>query len=493
MAPRRKTTAAPDVDVLIVGAGFSGLGLAVRLKTAGRERFLIIEKGDDVGGTWRDNTYPGCACDIPSHLYSLSFEPKSDWTRLYPPQPELFDYLQKVARKHGLYEHIRLKTRMEKAAWDEAAGLWRVTTGQGDEITAKVLVSGVGALHIPSIPKLKGIEKFKGAAFHSAQWRHDVDLTGKRVAVIGTGASAIQFVPQIAPQVEKLTLFQRTAPWVLPKIDGPIGPIQQFLFRHVPGYRVAFRALIYWINEARALALVNNSRMIRIGEWYARRFIAKHIPDPALRAKVTPSYKMGCKRVLLANDYYPALARPNVEVVIDGVAEVKANSIVGQDGVERPVDAIIYGTGFDVTDSLKHLPITGRNGLAITDAWKDGVRGYYGITVSGFPNYFMLLGPNTGLGHNSQIVMIEAQINYVMSALEKLDAGKIRALDLKPQVLEVHDRQIQDKLKASVWQQGGCMSWYQDATGRNVTLWPGFTFDYVKQTKAVNLDEYEAA
>jgi cation diffusion facilitator CzcD-associated flavoprotein CzcO len=491
MAARKKTAA--DVDVLIVGAGFSGLGLAVRLKQAGRNNFLIIEKGDEVGGTWRDNTYPGCACDIPSHLYSLSFEPKADWSRLYPPQPELYDYLKDIARRHGLYDHLRLKTRMEKAVWDEAAGFWRLTTDKGEEITARALVSGVGALHIPSVPKLKGIEKFKGAAFHSAQWRHDYDLTGKRVAVIGTGASAIQFVPQIAPQVEKLTLFQRTAPWVLPKIDGPIGPVQQFLFKNLPGYRVAFRALIYWINEARALALVNNSRAIRIGEWYARRFIGKHIADPVLREKVTPNYRMGCKRVLLANDYYPALARPNVEVVTEGVAEVKANAIVDAAGIEHPVDAIIYGTGFDVTDSLKNLPITGRQGLTIAEAWKDGAHGYYGITVSGFPNFFIMLGPNTGLGHNSQIVMIEGQISYVLSALEKMDAGKLRSLDLKPQVLAAHDRAVQDRLKDSVWQKGGCMSWYQDATGRNVTLWPGFTFDYVRQTREVKMDEYEAA
>ena len=495
--PRRKTAATKaataDVDVLIVGAGFSGLGLGARLKEARRNSFLIIEKADEVGGTWRDNTYPGCACDIPSHLYSLSYEPKADWSRLYPPQPELLDYLKGVARKHGLYGHLRLKTRMENAEWDEAAGLWRVTTDAGDTISAHVLVSGIGALHIPQIPHLKGIERFKGAAFHSAQWRHDVDLTGKNVAVIGTGASAIQFVPQIAPKVGKLTLFQRTPPWVLPKIDGPIGPIQQFLFKHLPGYRKAFRALIYWINEARALALVNNSKAIRIGEQVAKRHIAKAIKDPELRAKVTPDYRMGCKRVLLANDYYPALARPNVEVATDGIAEVRAHSIVGNDGVERPVDAIIYGTGFDVTDSLSRLPIKGRGGVMIRDAWKDGVRGYYGITVSGFPNFFMLLGPNTGLGHNSQIVMIEGQINYVLSALAKMKAKKLRALDLKPQVLDAHDRAVQEKLQASVWQKGGCVSWYQDAKGRNVTLWPGFTFDYVAKTRDVKLDEYEAA
>jgi cation diffusion facilitator CzcD-associated flavoprotein CzcO len=495
MAARKKTAkvAAADVEVLIVGAGFSGLGLAIRLKQAGRDNFLIIEKADEVGGTWRDNTYPGCACDIPSHLYSLSFEPKADWSRLYPPQPELLDYLTRLARKHDLYRHIRLNTKMETAAWDEAAGFWRLVTDRGDEITARVLVSAIGALHIPAIPKLKGIERFKGAAFHSAQWRHDVDLTGKRVAVIGTGASAIQFVPQIAPKVGALTLFQRTPPWVLPKIDGPIGPAQQFLFRRLPGYRRAFRALIYWINEARALALVNNSKAIQIGEAYARRVIAKHIKDPELRARVTPNYRMGCKRVLLANDYYPALARPNVEVVTDGVAEVKAKSIVDAAGVEHPVDAIIYGTGFDVTDSLKNLPITGRAGVSLREAWKDGARGYYGITVSGFPNYFMLLGPNTGLGHNSQIVMIEGQINYVLSALKKLDAGKLRAIDLKPQVLDAHDRRIQARLQNSVWQKGGCVSWYLDSTGRNVTLWPGFTFDYVAKTRNVKLEEYEAA
>ncbi len=483
----------PDVDVLIVGAGFSGLGLGVRLKQAGRDSFLIIEKADEVGGTWRDNTYPGCACDIPSHLYSLSFEPKADWSRLYPPQPELFGYLKGVAERHGLYDHIRLKTKMDKAEWDEKAGVWRLTTDAGDEITARVLVSAIGALHIPQVPKLKGIEKFKGAAFHSAQWRHDVDLTGKKVAVIGTGASAIQFVPQVAPQAESLTLFQRTPPWVLPKIDGPIGPVQQWLFKHVPGYRRAFRALIYWINEARALALVNNSTMLRAGEAIARRHIEKQIADPALRAKVTPNYRMGCKRVLLANDYYSALARENVEVITGGVAEVKAGSIVDTAGAEHPADVIIYGTGFDVTDSMANLPLTGKDGLRLKQAWKDGARGYFGITVSGFPNFFIMLGPNTGLGHNSQIVMIEGQINYVMSALKKMDAGKLRALDLKPQVLERHDAAVQARLQNSVWQKGGCVSWYQDETGRNVTLWPGFTFDYVRKTRDVKLDEYEAA
>ena len=480
----------PDIDVLIVGSGFSGLCLAARLRQAHQDSFLIIEKGSEVGGTWRDNRYPGCACDIPSHLYSLSFAPRSDWTRMYPTQPELLNYLRDLANAYELQPRIRFNTEMRSAEWDEASACWRVITSTGTTITARILVSAIGALHVPAHPKISGIETFKGDVFHSAEWRADVDLAGKRVAVVGTGASAAQFIPEIAPNAGKLYVFQRTPPWVMPKLDRVIGKTEQMLFRFLPGYRLAFRAFLYWFYELRALALNGHTKLLRKAEAISRRHLARQIGNPKLRAKLTPFYRMGCKRILISNDFYPTLTRPNVELVTEGISEISGNEIVTADNRRHTIDVLIYGTGFAVTDSLRNLSITGRGGLTLKHAWQKEVPSYYGICVSGFPNLFMLLGPNTGLGHNSVVIMIEAQVNYIMRCLRLMQRKGLDVIEVKREAQTSFFKRIQEQLQPTVWQSGGCRSWYQDENGQNVSIWPGFTFDYRWQTRRVILKDF---
>ncbi|SFW68428.1 flavin-containing monooxygenase [Amycolatopsis australiensis] len=477
-----------ETGVVIVGTGFSGLGMAIQLRKEGRDDFVILEKAHDVGGTWRDNSYPGCACDIPSHMYSFSFEQNPDWSRAYSPQPEIWRYMREVADKYDLRRFIRFGQEMTGARWDADENRWHVATRGGDEFAGHALVAGVGALHLPMIPDLPGIDEFAGPAFHSAQWRHDVDLTGKKVAVIGTGASAIQFVPKIAPDVEELTLFQRTPPWVMPKADHEMSGRTRALFRAFPLAQRAYRDLLYWLLEARAIGFNGQSWVMKLGQRLAKRNIDRAIKDPALRRKVTPDYTMGCKRVLISNDYYPALARDNVEVVTDGVREVREHSVVDAAGVEHEADVIIYGTGFHVTDAFDELEIVGRDGRNLAKEWAtEGMRTHLGITVAGFPNLFFLLGPNTGLGHNSVVFMIEAQISYVAEAL-RLARGK--AIEPKPEVQERFNTEIQRKLAKGIWTRGGCKSWYLDAKGVNRTIWPGFTWRYWLDTRRVRREDF---
>ncbi|MEU0529285.1 flavin-containing monooxygenase [Amycolatopsis tolypomycina] len=478
--------------VVIVGTGFSGLGQAIQLEKAGIRDYVILEKATEVGGTWRDNSYPGCACDVQSHMYSFSYEQNPGWSRSFSPQPEIFDYLKGVADKYRLREKIRFGVELTGAHWDERARRWTATTKDGREFVAQFLVSGVGGLHIPQVPELPGIAEFKGQTWHSAQWNHEYDLRGKKVAVVGTGASAVQFVPKIAPDVAELTLFQRTPPWIMPKPDHAMPSWAQTLFKRVPGTQRLYRNALYWLLEARAIGFNGHPAIMKAGELIAKRNIAKGIKDPALRKKVTPDYTMGCKRVLISNDYYPALARPNVDVVTEGVKEVKAHSIVDSAGVEHEVDAIIYGTGFKVTDALEYLDITGVDGRDLAKEWAtEGMRTHKGITVSGFPNLFFLLGPNTALGHNSVVFMIESQSRYVVDAIKLADSRGAAALDVRPGVQDEFQREIQDKLVKGVWTQGGCKSWYLDAQGVNRTIWPGFTWRYWLQTRKVDPADYE--
>jgi len=480
---------AAATDVLIVGTGFAGLAMAIRLREARFSDLLIIEKAPDVGGTWRDNTYPGCACDVPSHLYSLSFAQKADWSRMYPRQPELLAYTRGVVEDYKLRPNIRFNTELVAAAWDEADSLWRVTTTTG-VITARVLISGMGGLHIPAMPKLPGLETFEGRSFHSAQWDHGYDLTGKRVAVIGTGASAIQFVPQIAPKVARLDVFQRTPAWVIPKPDRPFSNIEKALFKFPP-YRAAFRKYLFYIHELRVLAFLGNQRALILGGKLAQGHLEKQVADPALRAKLTPDYKIGCKRIMLSNDYYPALQRPNVKLFTNGIMRIKPRSIVDSTGTERAIDAIIFGTGFEVTTAYKHTSIKGINGQELGALWdRTGMRAFNGIAVSGFPNYFMLLGPNTALGHNSVVIMIEAQVNYIVDALKKLRQRGARALDVAPAVQDRFAASIENRLKGTVWQDGGCDSWYKDAHGKVTTIWPGSAGSYQNSVKTADLQDY---
>ncbi|GAA0516015.1 4-hydroxyacetophenone monooxygenase [Saccharopolyspora subtropica] len=477
-------------SVVIVGSGFAGLGMAIKLKQAGIDDFIVLEKAADLGGTWRDNTYPGCACDVPSLMYSFSFEQNPAWSRVFAEQQEISDYLQHCADKYGVRDHIHYGVRFTGAEYDEDTATWRVATADGAEYVGRALVSGIGALHIPSYPELPGLERFEGEVFHSAEWNHDFDLTGKRVAVIGTGASAIQFVPRIARQVEQLHLFQRTPPWIQPKPDRPIPESVQRWFRRVPLAQRAARAALYWGLEARYIAVFNR-RLGKIAETLSKRHIRKVIKDPQLRAAVTPDYAIGCKRILLSSDYYPTLNRSNVDLVTSGVTEVRERSVVTGDGREHPVDAIIFGTGFHVTDGFAHLDITGRDGRKLQDAWRNGMEAYLGIVVSGFPNLFFLLGPNTGLGHNSVVFMIESQINYVLSCLKPICRGDIAQVDVRQPVQDAYNAEIQAKLTHAVWSVGGCRSWYLDENGVNRTIWPGFTWKYWLRTRKANPADFE--
>ena len=478
----------PDHEVIVVGTGFAGLGMAIKLMEAGVD-FLVLEQADSIGGTWRENTYPGCACDVQSHLYSFSFAPNAEWTRMFAPQPEIRAYLERCADDFAVRGDIRLGARVTHAEWDEIAGVWRVEVNGEETVTARVLVPALGALSRPAIPEIPGRERFAGTAFHSAEWDHDYDFAGKRVAVIGTGASAIQFVPQIAKAAAHVDLYQRTPPWIVPKPDRPITRAERRLFRAVPAAQRLYRRAIYWALESRVLGFVVHPRLMKGAELYAKHHIRKQISDPELRRKVTPDYTIGCKRVLISDDYYPALARPHVDVITDDVAEITERGVVTGDGVERPVDAIVYGTGFRVQELLTPLTVVGRDGTDLNETWATGgLQAYKGTAVAGFPNLFLLLGPNTGLGHSSMVYMAEAQIAYVLDALRTMRGP----MEVTAEAQAAYNEEIQLKLGDAVWANGGCRSWYLDAGGRNTTLWPGFTFQFRRATARFDAESYRA-
>jgi cation diffusion facilitator CzcD-associated flavoprotein CzcO len=476
------------VQVAIVGGGFGGLGTAIRLRQEGIDDFVILERAADVGGTWRDNTYPGCACDVESHLYSLSFARNPEWTHRFSRQPEIWAYLQRLAREHDLLPRIRFRSEVRGAAWDGGERAWRIDTSQG-AMTASALVLATGPLSEPALPAIPGLERFQGRVFHSARWDHACDLTGRRVAVIGTGASAIQFVPAIQPRVARLHLFQRTPAWVLPRFDRPIRAWQKAVYRRVPAVQAALRLIIYMGRELSVLLFRHPAAMRRL-QMIARRHIASAIPDPGLRAKLTPAYTMGCKRILLSDDYYPALARPNVEVVTEAIAEVRERSLVTADGVEREVDAVILGTGFRPTDPPLAAHLRGREGRTLREVWAGSPRAHLGTTVAGFPNLFLLLGPNTGLGHSSVVYMCEGQIEHVVGALRHMRRHGLDVLEPRPEAQEAFVSALDRRMRGTVWLAGGCASWYLDRTGRNSTLWPDFSFRYRARVARFRPEEY---
>jgi cation diffusion facilitator CzcD-associated flavoprotein CzcO len=481
-------------DVIVIGTGFAGLGMAIRCKQAGEHDFAVLEKAESVGGTWRENTYPGCACDVQSHLYSFSFEPNPRWSRMFATQPEIRDYLEHCTDKYGVREHIRFGAEVTAARYDEATARWHVEVNGGESrYTARVVVAGFGPLSRPEFPAIDGVEDFQGDCFHSAQWDPNVELSGKRVAVVGTGASAIQFVPEIAGEVKQLKLFQRTPPWVLPKPDRPTTPIERLLFRRFPALQRAYRDLIYWRLETRVLGFTLHPRVMKGAELLGKLHIRRAIKDPALREAVTPDYTIGCKRILMSNDYYRTLARDNVEVLTGGVSRVTARGVVDARGREHEVDAIIYGTGFNVHDPLGSLRITGRGGAELGARWREqGLEAYLGTTIAGFPNLFVLVGPNTGLGHNSIVYMIESQVHYVLEAMRTMRERELAAIDVKREVQARFNDDLQDQLAGSVWS-SGCSSWYLDASGKNRTLWPGFTFKFRQATHGFDAQDYELA
>jgi len=476
--------------VAIVGAGFSGLGMAIQLKKSGEHDFVVLEEAQDVGGTWRENTYPGCACDIPSYLYSYSFEPNPRWTRQYPKQQEIWDYLRHCTNKYGIAPHIRYGTRMAGAEFDDDAKLWRLYTEEGELVRARFVVSAMGPLHQPAIPDIAGMDRFRGRMFHSANWDHGYDLTGKRVAVIGTGASAIQFVPRIAKKAARVEVFQRTAPWVVPKLDRRISRFERTAYRLFPPLQRVRRNVIYWLHEVRVLGMVFNPRLMKVAEKVALANLRHSISDPQLQRKLTPDYQIGCKRILISNDYYPALAKPHVDLVTEKIVEVREHGVVTADGVEHEADAIIFGTGFHVIDAMDSMPIVGANGLKLQDAWRDGIEAYYGVAVSGFPNLFLLVGPNTGLGHNSIVFMIEAQVRYIVRCIKLVQDSGGTLLDVRADAQRAFNDGLQERLGDTVWG-SGCKSWYLDSAGKNRTIWPGFTFDYWYRTRRPRSADFE--
>jgi cation diffusion facilitator CzcD-associated flavoprotein CzcO len=493
-AASQSVTTAPlpsEVRVAVVGSGFSGLGMAVGLLQDDERNFVILEQADDIGGTWRDNVYPGCACDVPSHMYSFSFAPNPDWSRSFATQPEIWAYQQRVVERFGLRPYVRTGAEVIDATWDDATQRWTVQTVRGT-VVAQFLVAGTGPLCEPKYPDLPGLDTFEGTVFHSARWRHDHDLTGERIAVIGTGASAIQFVPRIQPQAKSLLLFQRTPPWVLPRPDRPITPIERFVFRRAPLAQKLARLGIYVGRESFVLSFNHVARLRGLPRIIGLAHLRRQIPkDAALRAKLTPDYQVGCKRVLISNEYFPALNADNADVNTAGIREVRPHSIVDNDGVEHQVDTIIHGTGFHVTDQPIAERLVGADGRRLSEHWSEGMEAYRGTTIAGFPNLFMLVGPNTGLGHNSIIYMIESQVGYVRDALRRARAEGIGALSPRRGVVEAENEEIQARLQGTVWNEGGCASWYLDKRGRNTTLWPDFTFLYRRRVTAFDAESYE--
>ncbi|MGP3983736.1 flavin-containing monooxygenase [Streptomyces sp. KR80] len=478
------------VRVAVIGSGFGGLGAAVRLRRAGITDFTVLERADAVGGTWRDNTYPGCACDVPSHLYSFSFAPDPGWPRAFSGQPDIRAYLERVTDTFGIRPHIRFNSEVLSVHWDTEALHWEIVTASG-ALTAEVVVSATGPLSEPKLPAVPGLDAFPGKVFHSARWDHDYDLRGKRVAMIGTGASAIQIVPSIQPTVDRLTLFQRTAPWVLPRMDRKITAAERWLHSRLPATRALRRGLLWGIRELQVSAFTKRPTELGFVQALAKSHMKKAVKDPGMQAKLTPDYRIGCKRILLSNDYYPALVKPNVDLVASGLKEVRGTTLVAADGTETDADAIVFGTGFHVTDMPIAHRVTGANGTTLAEEWKGGMEALRGTSAAGFPNFLTIIGPNTGLGNSSMILIIESQLNYMVDFLRQLDVlgGRV-ALDARPSAVAAWNRKIQERMERTVWNTGGCDSWYLDANGRNTTVWPGTTGEFRRVTRRVDLAEY---
>jgi cation diffusion facilitator CzcD-associated flavoprotein CzcO len=477
------------VRVAIVGAGFGGLGAAIRLLQSGERDFVVLEKADDIGGTWRDNSYPGCACDVPSVLYSYSFAPNPAWTYSFSRQAEIWAYLRDCVERFRLTPYLRLGVELVEGRWDDESRLWRIRTSAG-ELTADVLVAATGPLCEPRIPDLPGLSSFAGNVFHSARWRHDLDLTGRDVAVVGTGASAIQFVPQIAETVRRLTIFQRTAPWIVPRSDRRLSRLEHAAYRRFPVLQRISRSGVYAGREALVLGMLH-PRIARLQQKIAERHLQRVVADPALRAAMTPDYAMGCKRILISSDYLPAVQRDNVRLETTAVERVLPGAVVGADGVEHPVDTIILGTGFHVTDQPIADRLVGRDGRTLAEHWAGSPQAYGTVTVHGFPNLFLILGPNSGTGHTSVVLMAEAQIEHLLAALRHLQSTGAVALEPTAAAQTAFVREVDRRMRGSVWTAGGCRSWYLDRTGRNSALWPGFTLPLRRRLRTVRAADYE--
>jgi cation diffusion facilitator CzcD-associated flavoprotein CzcO len=488
--PQHGNGTAPSPRIVIVGAGFGGIGLAIRLRQAGIESFEILERADGIGGVWRDNVYPGLTCDIPSHLYSLSFEPNPDWSRLYSPRDEILAYQERLVTKYGLGRHIRLGAAVARADFDQGEGVWRVTTEDGDVVEGEVLVCATGQLSRPDPAPLPGLESFEGPSFHSSRWDDDVELAGRRVAVVGTGASAIQLVPEVAPEAQRVYVFQRSAPWVVPKNDREYSRLEQRLFRRFPLIQRFVRQRQYWKFELLAWLMTGgNARARSFFESQLLRQIEKEVSDPELREKLEPAYPLGCKRVLVSDDWYETLTRPDVELVTEAVSEVGPDRIATADGVVREVDVIILATGFRTTEFLAPMEVAGVGGRDLNEAWRDGAEAYLGMAVAGFPNFFMLYGPNTNLGVGSIIAIHESQVRYILDAVAELRRNGARWLDVRPEVQREFNDELQERLADSVWT-AGCTNWYRTESGKVVNNWPGLSSEYDRRTRELDPDDY---
>jgi cation diffusion facilitator CzcD-associated flavoprotein CzcO len=486
----QKTPAAPirHVDVGVLGAGFAGVAMAARLASRGIRDFVIIERGNDVGGVWRDNTYPGAACDILSDLYSLSFAPNPDWSRSYGTQPEILEYLKRTARDLGLYDHTLFGHELEKAVWDATDRRWHVTTSQG-ELTARVLVSGHGPLINPVWPSIPGLDSFAGPRFHTAQWDHSVDLAGRRVAVIGTGASSIQVVPEVQKVAGHLTVFQRSAPWIVPRNDKPTSEFRRNTFRRFPALQRVARQLKFLRAEANFLGF----RFKPVGAAAAQQslsFLRKQVKDPVLRAKLTPEYRIGCKRILVTSAYFPALTQSNVTLEVSAIASVEAHAIVTADGARHEVDVIIGGTGFNATQPSVARLVHGVDGRTLSEVWTPHTAALRGTAMAGFPNLFLINGPNTILGHNSMIYIIESQVDYIIQALDAAAGGSIEAT---PTAQQAYNDSLQRTMADAVWMTGGCTSYYVDAAGRNTVIWPHSAMAFRSAVRKLDRREYEVS
>ena len=475
--------------ILVIGAGFGGIGLAIKLREAGIEDFTILERADELGGTWRDNTYPGCACDVASHLYSYSFAPNPDWSHAYSRQEEILDYLRAVAAEHDVERHIEYGTELLEAAWDEEDSRWRLETSRGP-MSCDVLIPAMGPFGDPVTPAIPGAGSFAGRSFHSLHWDHEHDLSGERVAVIGTGASAVQFIPRIQPEVGRLKVFQRTPPWILPRFDRRISRLERTLLRRFPALQRAVRGCLYTTVESLGLAIWVNRRFATVFEALGRWQLHRQVGDPALRAELTPGYRIGCKRAILSDNYLPALQRPNVEVVTDRIAEIRERSVITADGREHEVDTIIYGTGFDVP-TRQIARFRGRHGRTLAEVYSEAPQSYLGTAIAGFPNLFFMLGPFAAGGNQSALYMLESQMAYVVDAVAKMSRNGRTVAEVRPEVQEEFVAEMNERSEETVWLTGGCKSYYTTPDGRNAGLWPNWTFVFRRRTSRFDEADYD--
>lgn len=475
--------------IAIIGSGFAGLAMAIRLKQAGIDDFTLYEKAASLGGTWRDNRYPGSGCDVPSHLYCFSFAPKADWSRKYSDQAEILGYMEDCAARFGINPHIRFNADVSAAAWDDARACWRLDFSDGGSLEADMLIAGCGQLNRPHIPDIKARDSFRGAQFHSARWPRDFDPSGKAIAIIGTGASAIQFIPELAKTAKSLTIFQRSANWIIPRNDKAYGSVAKWCFRHLPFWRRLYRSYIYWLLESRFLAFGKDAALAGVIEGQARRHMRKQVSNDALWPVLTPDYPVGCKRILISDDIYPALDQPHVRIETKAISAFTEDGVLTGDGARRKVDAVIFATGFKTTDFLAPIHITGKGGQSLEARWRDGAEAYLGLTVAGFPNLGLLYGPNTNLGHNSIIFMIEQQTRVILRLIKAMRAGKARVIDTDAERMAAYNQDTQRRLARSVWS-AGCGSWYKIESGKIVNNWPGFTIGYWRRLRRVRIEDF---